>query len=224
MIDFAKKSPAATVKGRRISCNRPAPKAITPAWHAGYLQLLPTIRRQSRRQLKHLSDEARDDAMQEIVADTVVAYARLVELGKEELAYPTPLVKYAVAKYRAGRRVGNRLNVRDVMSEHCQRRKRVVVERLDHFSNRSGEWREVLVEDRHTSPAEIAAIRVDFNDWLKTLTSRNRQIAERLAVGETSGQVARMFLVSTGRISQLRQEFQESWHEFTESFDCCELQ
>lgn len=77
-------------------------------------------------------------------------------------------------------------------------------------------------EDRHASPAEIVAIRVDFSDWLETLTLRNRRIAEQLAVGETSGYVARMFSVSTGRISQLRRELRESWYKFTGAFDGAE--
>jgi hypothetical protein len=181
--------------------------------------MLPAIRRQTARYVRHLSNEAHDDAFHEIVADTVVAYARLAELGKEDLAYPTPLVKYAWAKYRAGRRVGNRLNVRNVMSEHCRRRNHFVIESLDRFRGSTGNWREVLVEDRHASPAEIAAIRVDFFEWLKTLTSRNRQIAERLAIGETSGRVAQMFSVTTGRISQLRKELHKSWRKFTETYD-----
>jgi hypothetical protein len=223
MIDFAKMPSAKTSKAGRARRPRTARKQCTPTWHAGYLQMLPAIRRQARRRLGRLSGEAREDAFQEILADTVVAYARLAELGREDLAYPTPLVTYAVKKLRAGRRVGNRLNVRDVTSEQCQRRQRFVVERIDRLSKNSGEWREVLVEDRHASPAEIAAIRVDFCDWLNSLSLRDRRIAEQLAIGETSGRVARMFAVSTGRISQLRRELLRSWSEFTGSFGVAEV-
>jgi hypothetical protein len=165
--------------------------------------------------LRHLRGEAKEEVLQEIVADTLVAYVRMFELGKEALAYPTPLVNYALAKFRAGRRVGGRLNIRDVMSVRCQRRKGVIVERLDRFNDRSGEWHEMLVEDRHASPAELAIIRIDFFNWLKTLTPRNRRIAEKLATGETTSRVARMFAVSAGRIAQLRKEMRASWDLFT---------
>ena len=46
-----------------------------------------------------------------------------------------------------------------------------------------------------------------------TLDSRGT-IAEALAVGSTTGEVARRFNLSSGRVSQLRQEFHRSWQEF----------
>jgi hypothetical protein len=215
MIDFATKRAVKVSTSQQARRRRKVPHQQVPAWHAGYLQLLPAILRQARRHLIHLKEEAFEDALQEILADTVVVYARLAELGKEQLAFSGPLVKYAMAKFRAGRRVGSSLNVRDVMSPHCQQRKGVCIERLHRFNESSGEWRELLIEDRHASPADVAALRIDFSEWLKSLSPRDRQIAEELAVGETSGRVARMFSVSTSRISQLRQEFCKSWRRFT---------
>lgn len=41
-----------------------------------------------------------------------------------------------------------------------------------------------------------------------------RAVAETLALGNTTGQVARTFDVSPGRVSQLRQEFKTSWQNF----------
>jgi hypothetical protein len=158
--------------------------------------------------------EARAEAVQEIIADTLVAYVRLVELGKQDLAYPTPLVTYAIAKLRAGRRVGGRLNVRDVMSTHCQRRKSVMVERLDRFNEGADDWEGLVVEDRRASPADVAATRIDFREWLKALIPRNRRIAQTLASGESTAKVARLFNVSASRVSQLRQELRYSWYEF----------
>jgi hypothetical protein len=214
MIDVAKVRRAEGSSSVHARQSRTALTAQSPAWHTGYLRLFPAICRQTRQYLRRLTADVQDDAFEEIVADTVVVYARLVELGKEELAYASPLVMYALRKFRAGRRVGCPLNIRDVMSEHCQRRKHVFVKRLDRFTQQSNEWREVLVADRHASPADIVAMRIDFSEWLRTLTSRNRQIAERLAVGDSSGSVARRFSVSTGRISQLRRELHESWNQF----------
>lgn len=183
------------------------------AWHAGYLRMLPAIRRQASIRMRALPAEARADAVQEIVADTVVTYARLAKLGKEDLAYPTPLVNYAVTKFREGRRVGNRLNIRDIMSKYCQRHTKIIVERLDNFDN-CDEWQELLVEDRHASPADVATIRIDFCEWLKTLSIRTRQIAQMLATGESTSDVARRFSVSPGRISQIRKSLQASWLSF----------
>lgn len=214
MIATAKTSPIRTSNRRRKPRNRTVTKTVMPAWHAGYLRMLPDICRQAKIRLRHWPAEARADAVQEIVADTVVAYARLAEFGKEELAFPMPLVNYAVKKFCAGRRVGNRLNIRDVMSKYCQRRKAIAVERLDYFDDKADEWQEILVEDRHASPADVAAIRIDFREWLKTLPVRTRRIAELLATGESTSAIAQMFSITASRISQLRQELRRSWFLF----------
>ncbi len=218
MIALKNVSRSAVPQCRPYRCKRTSPSIIVPAWHAGFLRLLPDIRRQAQIRFRHADPEQRAYAVQEIIADTLVAYVRLAELGKEDLAYATPLVAYAAAKFRAGRRVGSRLNVRDVMSRYCQRRKGVRVERLDHFDQRAGEWQEIVVEDRHSSPAEVASVRIDFRAWLQTLSVRNRRLAETLATGESTECVARMFALTAGRVSQLRRELHDSWCVFTEEF------
>jgi hypothetical protein len=130
------------------------------------------------------------------------------------VAFAGPLARYAVAQVREGRRVGGRLNVRDVTSHYSQRQTGAIVERLDRRDEESGDWQEILVEDRHSTPAEIAATRIDLHDWLKSLPQRDRRLAERLAIGETSSGAARIFGVTAGRISQLRQTLEESWAAF----------
>ena len=72
----------------------------------------------------------------------------------------------------------------------------------------------MVVEDRKTRPADVAACRVDFREWLATLPLRNRKIAEALAVGSTTTEVAERFRVSLGRVSQLRRELHALWCEF----------
>jgi hypothetical protein len=74
---------------------------------------------------------------------------------------------------------------------------------------------EILVEDNRATPADIARVRIDFADWLKTLPRRTRRIAEVLSTGETTSCVAKRFHVSAGRISQLRRQLYEGWLEFT---------
>jgi hypothetical protein len=198
MIAFTNRTPTVAPKHRPSRGRRTVPKPVAPAWHEGYLRLLPDIRRHALSRLRHMRPEARAEAVQEIIADTLVAYVRLVELGKEDLAYPTALVTYAIAKYRAGRRVGGRLNVHDVLSKYCQKRKCVVVERLDQFNAGEDEWEGLVVEDRHASPADVAATRMDFRAWLKSLLPRNRRIAQALAMGETTAQTSAARSIASG--------------------------
>jgi DNA-directed RNA polymerase specialized sigma subunit len=121
---------------------------------------------------------------------------------------------HAIKQVKDGRRVGSRLNVREVLSKYAQQHKGFVVESLDHFDEEENAWQEVVVEDRHAGPADIARVRCDFSDWLKSLKRRDRRIAQSLAIGERTQNVAKRFKVSAGRISQLRTELAESWRQF----------
>ena len=196
-----------------IAQRKPRPQPSSD-WHQRYLSMLPAILQHARFAARTLNAGEREEFVEEVVANTFVAFARLVELDKGDLAYPHPLANYAVAQFRAGRRVGSRVNVRDVLNPCCQRLKRVKVERLDRYHRPDQQWLEALVEDRRTSPADQAAFRIDFPEWLGRLSSRKRRIAEALAAGESTGKVARRFGLSNGRISQLRREFENSWRSF----------
>jgi len=186
----------------------------TPAWHAKFLDLLPGIRRYARHAFRMIPLESRADLMQEVVANSLVAFVRLVARGKADLAYATPLAMFAVRQTRAGRRVGSKLNVHDVSSPYAQLSKGFHLERLDHYDSKAEEWREIVIEDRRATPADVARVRIDFNDWLHALPRRRRQIARLLASGEATGAVARRFHVSDGRVSQLRRESADSWVAF----------
>lgn len=194
----------------RISRSQPG----LPAWHARFLAMLPAIKTHARIAFRHLTPEARENAVQEVIANALVAFVRLVQRQKIDLAYPTVLARYAVAQFHDGRRVGNRLNVKDVLSAYAQRQKGITVERLDQFDKEENQWAEAIVEDHRTPVPEQVAFRCDFPAWLATLSRRDRRIAEALSLGHNTGDVARRFQVSPGRISQLRRELHQSWQEF----------
>ena len=185
-----------------------------PAWHGDFLRMLPTIRHVAKVSFRHLHGDTFDDAVEEVIANACVAYKRLVDLGRTDVAYPTVLARYAVAQRNEGRRVGTPQCVRDVLSPYAQKRKRIVVERLDYFDEEDGEWREAVVEDYRTPVADQVAFRCDFPAWLQSQSKRNRRIAESLAIGLRTKDVARKFRLSWGRVSQLRREFHTLWQEF----------
>jgi hypothetical protein len=183
-------------------------------WHEKFLAMLPAICKTARFAFRDFDPEARAEQIQEVVCNALRAYVRLVQLGKAELAYPTVLARYGIAQVNEGRRVGGHLNIHDVSSVYCQRQKNVTVDRLDKYDSVAGEWEEIVLEDRHAGPAEVAATRIDFSAWLRILPGRLRRIAEILAIGETTTAVARRFRVSLSRISQIRRELQHSWEVF----------
>jgi hypothetical protein len=177
--------------------------------------MLPRIRRQAAFYLRHVSKKERADAIQEVVASAFVSWVRLNDRGKADLAYAGPLARYAACQYLAGRRVGNPMNGHDVTSAYCQQKKGVSVERLDLFDDPNDEWQELVVEDKHSGPADVAATRLDFGAWLESLPERTRHVAESLATGEATSHVARTFGCSASRISQLRRELYHAWLAFT---------
>lgn len=192
----------------------PRPRSEATDWHVHFLAMLPAIEAHARVAFRRLDIEARDDAVQEVIANALVAFVRLVDLEKANVAYPSALARFAVAQFRDGRRVGNRLNIRDVLSPYAQKRKRFQVEHLDRFDATRDQWVEAIVEDHRTPVADQVAFRCDFPVWLESLPVRDRQIAQELAVGHSTGEVAKRFGVSPGRISQLRREMHQSWREF----------
>jgi hypothetical protein len=196
----------------KLSPTSPTADSTEPnfGWRDRFARMLPAICRHAHMCFRNLPVEARMDAVQEAVASAFVAYSRLVKLGKEDLAYATPLAQFAVRRVRAGRTISAPVNVNDVTSPWCQHRRGIRVESLHEQDGRPG-WREVVVEDRHATPADIAATRIDFDDWLCTLSQRQRAMAEVLATGEETGTVARRFGLTPGRVSQLRRKLHRSW-------------
>ena len=52
------------------------PRPAAPSWHKGFLAMLPAIQTHARIMLRNLAPEAREEAVQEVVCNALVAYAR----------------------------------------------------------------------------------------------------------------------------------------------------
>ena len=184
-----------------------------------FLKMLPAIRRRAKYAFRRLPSELKAELIQAVVASAYMAFLRLVERGKANAAFATPLASYAIRQVRAGRQPGSRLSTVDVLSRSARFGSgnvgaENVVESLDTFDDTQGDWRAALVEDRRAGPAEIAAARIDLAAWLCSLSRRNRRIAKSLATGESTSDVARQFQVSAARVSQLRRELEASWRDY----------
>ena len=176
--------------------------------------MVPRIRRQARFAFRKTQPELQQDLIADVIANALLAYVRLVELGKQDVAFGSALGRFAVAQVRVGRRVGNRLRVSDVMSRYAQQQKGFWVERLDQFDDEENCLQEMVVEDKRATPAEVAAVRIDFASWLRLLPRQRRMIALALAGGETTTTAAKKIGVSLARISQVRQWLKENWLRF----------
>jgi hypothetical protein len=190
------------------------PKPASARQNELFVSLLPQIINQVEYAFRRVPPEARAEYVQEAVAHAYWMFLQLCRRRKTSIAFATPLAKFAIRHVREGRRIGSRFNLRDLTTTCGGPGSGNGLKRLDRFDCRTGEWRELVVEDWRSGPAEIATTRIDFADWLKTLSVRDRRLAEILALGESTGRAARMFRISAARVSQLRQEFFEGWHKF----------
>lgn len=190
------------------------PKIRTRGWQRRYLGLLPQIRQQAEHAFRHLTEEQREEAVADVVANTLVAYRRLVVLGKEEVAYATPLAQFAIAQYRSGRRVGSQLKCRDVLSPARRRRDGNDVVSLEALYGDQASLVSTLIDLRRTPIPDQAAFRVDFNEWLRRLRPRDRRLVKFFTLGNSPSEAAEELHVSRGRISQIRDELYDNWSEF----------
>ena len=181
---------------------------------ARFLELLPTIRTAAQVAFRGWDPEAREDAVTEVIANCFVAFSQLAAQGKLEVAFASVLARFAIQQFRVGRRVGSRFTIQDVLSPAAQCRRRFDVERLDAVDPTTDEWVEAVVDDYATPVPDQAAFRCDFPAWLAAQSRRTRRIAEALALGHTTADVAKRFRVTPGRVSQLRRELQNSWQTF----------
>jgi hypothetical protein len=185
-----------------------------PAWHRGFLLILPKIHRQVAVFFRGASSDVKEEMIAAVTANALVAYLRLIEQGRAEQVFPSALARYGILQVLAGRSVGGRWRIGETLSPTARRQKGFTVESLDHFDPDEDAWREIAVEDKRASPAEVAAIRIDFGDWLRRLPARVRDIAAMLAGGESTSDAARRFGISAARVSQLRTWLRDHWLEY----------
>ena len=192
-----------------LPTSRPA-----PAWHTRFIVMLPAISKQARIAFRGLGPEAREEAVAEVIANCFVAYVRLVELGKESIAFATPLAMFAIRQFHDGRRVGSRQCRRDLYSRHSQAEGGYKLKHIGTPHGCSDSWREQLTDNHRTPVPDQAAFRIDFPAWLATLRPRDCRLVLQLAQGERTGALAKRFGLSPGRVSQLRREFCTAWQTF----------
>jgi hypothetical protein len=208
-----------------------APAAATPVLglHAAFLSMLPRIELQARVYFRGLRCPAHQaEAVQETVALCWRYFVRLVERGKDPLAFPTVLAAYAARHVKCGRRLCGQENGKDALSSLAQRRHGFAVEQLppstatsfdERYTTGVGQRRQDAYEERLrdntvTPVLEQVCFRLDFPAWLGTLTLRERRLVRAMAQGERTLDLSRRFGLSPARVSQLRRELHDDWQRF----------
>lgn len=154
--------------------------------------VLPVVQAWASRSLS--SDSDRDAK----VNDAVSIAWEIFQTSPDE-ATPSTIARYAVKRVRSDRTFSE--SVRSVSSP---KRRLGKPERCTF--DVQAIWR---VGD---NPARIVGFRLDYHAWLDTLRPASRVIAELLAAGHTTQQVAEKLGCTEGNVSQYRRRLQTSWN------------
>ncbi len=166
------------------SQNKPLP--LDEASRKQFAEMIPDLQKQIAFRLCRIAPDLREELSAEAIAMAFEMFVSLVHQKKTDKAAASPLASYACRHVSDGRRFATRLNINDIDSHYCQKRKHVSKTSWYHRDCKSGHWRELVVEDHHANPADIAVTRIDFRSWLESLSQLKRQIAETLAGGEST--------------------------------------
>jgi len=86
------------------------PAAAQHEWQGRFLDMMPTIEAYAQRAFRKCRRELGDELVAAVVADSFVAFARLVELGREHDAHPTILAGFSIRRVGSGINVGTARN------------------------------------------------------------------------------------------------------------------
>ena len=191
--------------------------------HRQFEAALPALTTTARLAFRRLSRQDREEAVAEAHAAAWSAWHGLIARGKDPIAVGAcGIANNAVRYVRNGRRVGRRGGGRGSMDIHHPRAQRACGYRvvgLGRDADRgpgpgSVSWRGWLACDNRVGPADEACFRLDFAAWLDSLSTRRRRVAELLAEGWSTGEVAREMGVTPAAISQARTWLAASWAAF----------
>jgi hypothetical protein len=199
------------------------------ALHAHFLAILPRIETHAQIHFHHIKCPGkRADAIAEVTAIAWKWFLRIKEQGKDIDEFVSAVATYAVKHVRSGRRLCGQEKAQDVLSPLAQKHKGFSVEPLPtsmlrgheqffgqpHGQDQMDALEERLQDDTRSPVPDQAAFRIDFPAWLSQLGSRNRPIAEDMALEHGTFDLADKHKMSPGRISQLRREFHKDWLRF----------
>jgi hypothetical protein len=195
--------------------------------HLAFVVALPRIDRELRFAFRGLRPDQREEAMVDGRSAAWLAWSGLVRRGRDPLGVGvTGIARHSASYVLRGRKLGLGSVGRqaDVLDPRAQRRLGLRVLSLDHaIESEKGpgalSWRDWLCDDRQTTPADQAAFRLDFAQWVAGLPPRKRQVVELFAQGDGTGLVAHKLSITPGAISQVRARLAESWAVFQGEVD-----
>jgi hypothetical protein len=199
---------------------------LATSFHEEFEAFLPKIKEAARFAFRRLNGTDRAEAVADLTAAIWSSWSGLIKRGRNPLEVgPSGILNFALKYVTSGRKLGNRTCGRgamDIQHPRAQRACGYRVVGLDRDAVRergpgSDAWREWLACDNRVGPADEACFQLDFAAWLGGLSEKKRRVAELLALGHRTKQVARELKVIAGAISQTRVQLAKSWEKFQQN-------
>jgi hypothetical protein len=201
--------------------------------HTQFLVILPRVELHGRIYFRFLSTDRKAELIQEMRALAWKWYLQLNERGKNPSDFMKAFTTLLARAVNSGRRLAGMAKAKDVMNPATQRRFGFGVESLPSSPRVSHEQLYALpkgqdlhdafeerLRDNTTTPVpDQVQFRIDWPDWLATLTGRERRMIRVMAKNESTKDLARQFDLSPARISQKRSEFRDEWQRFCDGSD-----
>lgn len=177
-------------------------------WQSQFVAMLSELEQRLKSKFRDLDPASKEEAVSEGIAHALMAYVRLHEQGRSEVASARSLACYSAKQVKSGRPAIGRMNRNEPLSLYAQLLSGIQVDRS------FGEWIDCLVEDKRASVPDQVAAKLDVRAWWNTLTNRMKEIAGDLAIGSSTKEVAVKHKVTAGRVSQWRRLLLDSWNAY----------
>jgi DNA-directed RNA polymerase specialized sigma24 family protein len=180
---------------------------------ARFTELYPRIHRLASIQHRRLHGDQHDDAVGETIAWAWKLYRKKALVGEDPDPLLGHMVRFAAGHVRAGKLLG-RSEARDVLSRLTRGQGNYRVASLPHADDEeaSAAVRGAL-RHRVPGPAEEAACRIDYADWLATLTDKQRAVAAGLEAGLNLTEIAQQHGVTKAAVQAMRSTMARKWDE-----------
>jgi hypothetical protein len=203
-----------------MSAARHLPTPLATAAHRTFNEALDRIDAVIAYHFRRWSWGRREEAMAEARAGCWIAWHGLLLRGKDPIGVGiSGIAANACRAVKNGRTVGRNRAVgqtgRDIQHPKVRYATGLRVVSLEERPERSPvAWRDWLASESGYGPADEAAFRIDFAAWLDELPARKRRVAELLAGGLRTCDVAIQLGVTASAISQAREWLARSWVQF----------
>jgi len=171
-------------------------------------RFMPEIESRASALLADHGPEAREDAQQEILAQTWAGFLSAWRRGRRSNVTPFTLTAFAYRHYRSGRRLV-RCGRSDAMSDRSRARGKVKLVRTDSAGHETFQGRARL----HLDPADTVRWKLDVAAVIETLSERQQMVLALTAAGWKNHEIAGQLGVSPSRVTQILDEVGEAFME-----------